>query len=297
MQTHIPTLRQLRYLVALAEHRHFGRAAESCFATQSTLSAGLQELESLLGVSLVERTKRKVLITPLGEEVVARARLLLRGAEDMADLARAHQQPLGGLLRLGVIPTIAPFLLPKALPALRQHHPRLKLVLREDLTARLLDRLGNCELDAAVLALPYEAPEMEMEALATDPFVLCCPPGHALAARAEISGADLAGDELLLLEEGHCLRDHALAACSLPGPKRGEGILGTSLGTLVQMVASGMGVTLLPRMAVECGILAGTDLVTRPLVGGGARLLGLAWRKSSARADEFRLLGRALFGG
>lgn len=296
MQAHLPTLRQLRYLVALAEHRHFGRAADACFATQSTLSAGLQELESLLGVTLVERTKRKVLMTPLGDEVAARARELLRGAEDITDLARAHGRPLTGSLRLGVIPTIAPFLLPRALPGLRHLYPELKLALREDLTARLLERLVNGDLDAAVLALPYEAAEVEMEALFTDPFVLACPPGHPLAALDTVGGGDLAGADLLLLEEGHCLRDHALAACSLPAPRRGEGILGTSLGTLVQMVASGMGVTLLPRLAVEAGILIGTDLVTRPLSGGGSRLLGLAWRKSSARKDEFRLLGKALFG-
>lgn len=296
MSSYLPTLRQLRYLVALDEHRHFGRAAESCLATQSTLSAGLQELENLLGVTLVERTKRKVLMTPLGEEVAARGRELLRGAEDIADLARSHGRPLCGRLRLGVIPTIAPFLLPRALPGLRRLYPELKLILREDLTARLLERLAAGDLDAAVLALPYDAPEMEMEALYTDPFVLACPPGHPLAALDSVGGADLAGADLLLLEEGHCLRDHALAACSLPAPRRGEGMLGTSLGTLVQMVASGMGVTLLPRLAVEAGILTGTDLVTRPLAGGGARLLGLAWRKSSARKDEFRLLGKALFG-
>jgi LysR family transcriptional regulator, hydrogen peroxide-inducible genes activator len=296
MSTHLPTLRQLRYLVAVEEYRHFGRAAESCLATQSTLSAGLQELESLLGVTLVERTKRKVLMTPLGEEVAARARDLLRGAEDIADLARAHGAPLSGRLRLGVIPTIAPFLLPRVLPNLRRDYPDLRLALREDLTARLLERLANGELDVAILALPYDAPDMEMEALFTDPFVLACPPGHPLAAKERVTGADLAEADLLLLEEGHCLRDHALAACSLPAPRRGDGMLGTSLGTLVQMVATGMGVTLLPRLAVEAGILMGTDLVTRPVAGGGARLLGLAWRKSSARKDEFRLLGEVLFG-
>ncbi|RAU23137.1 LysR family transcriptional regulator [Paramagnetospirillum kuznetsovii] len=295
MQTHLPTLRQLRYLVALAEHRHFGRAAEACLATQSTLSAGLQELESLLGAVLVERTKRKVLMTPLGEAVVQRAREVLRGAEDIADMVRAAGKPLCGQMRLGVIPTIAPFLLPQALPVLRLAYPDLKLVLREDLTARLLDRLSRGELDVALLALPYDAPELETVVLAQDPFVLACPPDHPLASRTEISGPDLAQAHLLLLEEGHCLREHALAACSLPGPVRGEDVMGTSLGTLVQMVASGLGVTLLPRMAVECGILRGTDLVTRPVAGNGARLIGLAWRKSSARGKEFTLLGKALF--
>ena len=295
MHPHLPTLRQLRYLVALAEHRHFGHAAEVCFATQSTLSAGLQELETLLGATLVERTKRKVLMTPLGEAVAARAREVLQGAEDITDLVRASGKPLCGPLRLGVIPTIAPFLLPRVLPALRQAYPDLRLILREDLTARLLERLASAELDAALLALPYDAPEMEMESLAEDGFVLACPPDHVLAAKERITGDDLAETELLLLEDGHCLRDHALAACSLAAPKGREDLLGTSLGTLVQMAASGLGVTLLPELAVEGGILRGTDLVTRPLAHGGTRSLGLAWRRSSARKDEFRLLGRALF--
>lgn len=294
MQTHLPTLRQLRYLVALAEHHHFGRAAEACSATQSTLSAGLQELESLLGASLVERTKRKVLMTPLGDAIVARARAVLRGAEDITDMARAACKPLSGLIRLGVIPTIAPFLLPKAMPGLRQAYPDLKLVLREDLTARLLERLSRGELDVALLALPYDAPEMETLILADDPFVLACPPDHPLAGLVRITGADLAQARLLLLEEGHCLREHALAACALPPPVRGEDVLGTSLGTLVQMVASGLGVTLLPQMAITAGILRGTDLITRPLAGAGSRQLGLVWRKSSARSDEFTLLGKAL---
>jgi LysR family hydrogen peroxide-inducible transcriptional activator len=295
MQPHLPTLRQLRYLVALAEHRHFGHAAEACFATQSTLSAGLQELESLLGATLVERTKRKVLMTPLGEAVAARAREVLQGAEDITDLVRASGRPLSGPLRLGVIPTIAPFLLPRVLPGLRLAYPDLRLILREDLTARLLERLANGELDAALLALPYDAPDFEMESLAEDGFVLACPPVHPLAARQSIASADLAGTELLLLEDGHCLRDHALAACALAAPAGREDLLGTSLGTLVQMAASGLGVTLLPQMAVEGGILRGTDLITRPLANGGTRSLGLAWRRSSARKAEFRLLGRALF--
>lgn len=287
----LPTLRQLRYLVALAEHRHFGRAAETCLATQSTLSAGLQELENLLGVTLVERTKRKVMVTPLGEEVVARAREVLRGAEEIADLAAASGEPLSGPLRLGVIPTIAPYLLPGVLPALRRAHPGLRLYLREDQTARLLERLVAGDLDLALLALPYPAGDLETMVVGDDPFVLACPPDHPLAARQSITGEDLAGDDLLLLEEGHCLREHALAACHLPGPARGEGVLATSLATLVQMVANGLGVTLIPDMAVKGGVLAGADLVTRPLTDGSGRIIGLAWRRSSPRKAEFRLLG------
>lgn len=290
----LPTLRQLRYLVALAEHRHFGRAAEACLATQSTLSAGLQELENLLGVMLVERTKRKVMLTPLGEEVVARAREVLRGAEDIADLAASAAEPLSGPLRLGVIPTIGPFLLPRVLPGLRAAHPKLRLYLREDLTARLLDRLGAGDLDLVLIALPYHAPDIETLEVAQDPFELACPPDHPLAAKAELTSADLVGADLLLLEEGHCLRDHALAACHLPGPSRGEGVLGTSLATLVQMVANGLGVTLLPKMAVESGILAGTDLITRPIPDAGSRGIGLAWRPSSPRKADFRALAEML---
>ncbi|MGE5503839.1 MAG: LysR substrate-binding domain-containing protein [Actinomycetota bacterium] len=289
----LPTLRQLRYLVALDEHRHFGRAAEACLATQSTLSAGLQELETLLGVPLFERTKRRVMPTPLGAEIVTRAREVLRGAEEIAELAHAARQPLSGPLRLGVIPTIGPFLLPRVLPALRAAYPSLRLYLREDLTARLMERLANGDLDAVLIALPYAA-EVETVALFDDPFLLACPPGHPLAAKAAVASADLAGADLLLLEEGHCLRDHALSACRLPAPSRGEGVLATSLATLVQMAANGLGITLLPKMAVDAGILAGTDLVVRNLNDAPARTIGLAWRPSSPRKDEFRVLGKAL---
>ncbi|HLO77877.1 MAG TPA: LysR substrate-binding domain-containing protein [Magnetospirillum sp.] len=292
----LPTLRQLRYLVALAEHRHFGRAAEACLATQSTLSAGLQELENLLGVVLVERTKRKVMLTPIGEEVVVRAHVVLRGAEEIADLAASASEPLSGPLRLGVIPTIGPYVLPRVLPRLRADYPGLRLYLREDLTARLLERLGVGDLDAVLIALPYNAPDIETLEVAEDPFVLACPADHPLAAKNNLCSADLRGAELLLLEEGHCLRDHALAACHLPGPARGEGVLGTSLATLVQMVANGLGVTLLPKMAVECGVLAGTDLVTRAIADAGSRGIGLAWRPSSPRKADFRALAQALRG-
>ncbi|MBR9973100.1 hydrogen peroxide-inducible genes activator [Magnetospirillum sulfuroxidans] len=293
----LPTLRQLRYLTALAEHLHFGRAAEACLATQSTLSAGLQELETILGVTLVERTKRKVMLTPLGEDVVVRARVVLRGAEDIADLAAASTEALSGPLRLGVIPTIAPYLLPQVLPHLRQVHPNLRLYLREDLTARLLERLATGDLDAALIALPWVSGEIETVHIADDAFVLACPPGHALAARPNLRAADLIGQDLLLLEEGHCLRDHALSACHLPGPAKGEGVLGTSLATLVQMVANGLGITLLPEMAVKSGVLAGTEVVTRPLMDAGSRGIGLAWRPSSPRKAEFRLLAEALKAG
>ncbi|MDR3437116.1 LysR substrate-binding domain-containing protein [Telmatospirillum sp.] len=296
----IPTLRQLRYLVALDDHHHFGHAADACAATQSTLSAGLQELEAILGANLVERTKRKVLITPLGQEVVARARSLLRGAEDLVDLVRSASEPLSGEIRLGVIPTIGPYLLPQILPALRAAHPNLRLYLREDLSARLLDLLGTGELDLVLLALPYRADEFESHALFDDPFLLAFPPGYALGEGEHVRSSDIPIEDLLLLEEGHCLRDHALAACHLAAPfgklrGRQDRLLATSLATLVQMVAGGLGVTLLPRLALDGGVLAGTGLLVRSLgADAPARSIGLTWRSASPRQAEFRLLGEEI---
>jgi LysR family hydrogen peroxide-inducible transcriptional activator len=288
----LPTLRQLRYLDALAEHRHFSRAAEACFVTQSTLSAGLQELESVLGVMLVERTKRSVLLTPLGQEVARKGAELLRGAEDIVDLVQAAAaEPLAGALTLGLIPTIAPYLLPGLLPPLRLAFPRLKLFLREDLTARLLAALAEGRIDAALLALPTETEAVDWAVIGDDPFFLACLPDHPLAAKAEIDPEDLASAELLLLEEGHCLREHALAACRLPSAPGGESMRGTSLHTVVQMCASGLGVTLLPKLAVDAGAVQGTGLVVRPLAGDAPpRVLALAWRRSSPRGEEFRQL-------
>jgi len=287
----LPTLRQLRYLSALAEHRHFGRAAEACLVTQSTLSAGLQELEQILGSTLVERTKRWVMLTPLGAEVERRGARLLREAEDMVEMVQAASEPLSGTLRLGVIPTIAPYLLPRLLPPLRLAHPKLKLYLREDLSARLLDSLNSGQIDAALLALPYDADGVELAVIGDDPFLLACLPEHPLAAKADLCGDDLASAELLLLEEGHCLREHALAACHLPSSRSGESVRGTSLHTVVQMAASGLGVTLLPKLAVDAGAADGTGLVLRPLGSDApARRLALMWRKSSPRGQEFQQL-------
>ena len=291
----LPTLRQWRYLVTLAESRHFGRAAEACFVTQSTLSAGIQELESQLGAALVDRTKRKVVLTPLGEELTGRARELLADAEDMVLLARAAAAPLSGPLRLGVIPTISPFLLPRVLPALRKRFPDLRLFLREDLTARLVDQLQAGKLDLLLLALPYEGSGLDTLTLFDDDFLVASRSDHPLAKRAGVKLADLAEAPLLLLEDGHCLRDHALAACRLPPSPRRDGFAATSLHTLVQMVDNGLGVTLLPKLALDAGILRGTDVVARPLLGEtAARHIGLAWRRGTQRAKEFTLFGEAL---
>ena len=292
-----PSLRQWQYLVSLAENRHFGRAAEACFVTQSTLSAGIQELETQLGAALVDRTKRKVVLTPLGEDRAGRARELIGQAEDMVLAARAASVPLSGPLRLGVIPTISPFLLPRVLPSLRKRFPDLRLFLREDLTARLVEQLQAGKLDLLLIALPYDGGALDTMTLFDDDFLVACREDHQLARRNSVRLDELSDAPLLLLEDGHCLRDHALAACRLPPSPRRDGFAATSLHTLVQMVDSGLGVTLLPRLALDAGILRGTDVTTRPLhdgAGDASRHIGLAWRRGTQRAKEFSLFGEAL---
>ncbi|WP_160123526.1 hydrogen peroxide-inducible genes activator [Rhodovarius lipocyclicus] len=291
----IPTLRQLRYLVAVVERCHFGQAAEDCLVSQSTLSAGIQELEDLLGAPLLERTKRTVVPTPLGRDIAARAQALLKDVEDLVDLAQVAQNPMAGPVRLGVIPTIGPFLVPRLMPALRQAFPDLKLYLREDQTARLLALLDQGELDAAIMALPYPTGALETAEIVRDRFSVVCPPGHRLCSLPKARPADMAIEDLLLLEDGHCLREHALSACSLEGARRNTGFGGTSLHTLVQMVANGLGVTLLPQLAIDAGILRGLDLKVVPLAGDSpARSIGLVWRRSSGRKETFRRLAATL---
>lgn len=292
-----PTLRQLRYLVAVVDRCHFGHAAEACLVSQSTLSAAIQELEDLLGAPLLERTKRTVVPTPLGRDIAERARNLLKAAEDLVDVAAVARDPMSGPLHLGVIPTIGPFLIPKVAPKLRTEFPRLKLYLREDQTARLLAQLNAGEMDAAILALPYPMEDTEFLEIGEDRFWVVCPPNHRLCHAATAHPADMALEDLLLLEDGHCLRDHALAACSLEGARRNIAFQGTSLHTLVQMVADGLGVTLVPQMALDAGILRGLDLPAVPLAGDApSRRIGLVWRRTSARKETFRRLAAVLRG-
>jgi LysR family hydrogen peroxide-inducible transcriptional activator len=291
----LPTLRQLRYLVAVVERCHFGHAADDCLVSQSTLSAGIQELEDLLGAQLLERSRRVVSPTPLGREIARKAKALLGAAEDLVDTARAAQAPMSGALHLGVIPTIGPFLLPAAMPVLRAQFPALKLYLREDQTLRLLERLDSGELDAAILALPFPLDGFETQEIGADRFWVVCPSDHRLGSLASVDPSELAFEDLLLLEDGHCLRNHALAACSLEGARRNAGYQGTSLHTLVQMVANGLGLTLVPQMALRAGILRGLDVSVRPLDGAAPyRRIGLVWRKTSGRKETFRRLSGAL---
>lgn len=291
----LPTLRQLRHLVALAEHRHFGRAAQATFVTQSAFSSSIKELETILGAPLVDRTHRSVVLTPLGGEVVERARRLLADAESIAQLGQAAREPLGGVLRLGVIPTVSPFLLPRILPALRRAHPRLKLYLTEDLTDRLVAGLHAGRLDVLIVALPCDCGDAETLTLWRDRFSLAVRADEPLARAKRLKPEQLAPDRLLLLQDGHCLREQALSACRLSDPQVAEAYRGTSLPTLVQMVDNGLGITLVPQLALDAGILRGTKVVARPLAGDHAwRDIGLAWRKGTARRPEFELLGATL---
>ncbi|HST36444.1 MAG TPA: hydrogen peroxide-inducible genes activator [Allosphingosinicella sp.] len=295
MNVHLPTLKQLQYLVALKTHGHFGRAAEACFVTQSTLSAGIKELENLIGVTLVERTRRVVRFTPLGTRVAEKAQRILRETEDLADMVRASGKPLAGELRMGVIPTIAPFLLPTMLPRLRAQWPDLKLYLREETSQQACDALRRGQLDCVLLALPYACGEVDRAVLFEDRFMVAFPPGAAEALPERVAAEAIDESKLLLLEDGHCLKDHVLSACNRPEIRAGAAILGTSLHTLVQMVDNGLGTTLIPQMAVEAGILEGTNVVARPLdADHPARRIALVWRKASPREKEFRLLAEAL---
>lgn len=290
----LPSLKQLHYLVALAEHRNFTRAAEACFVTQSTLSAGLQELETQLGTLLVERDRRKVLLTDAGREVVRRARAILAEARDLVDSADAAQ-PMSGLLRLGVIPTIAPFLLPRILPELRQRYPQLRLGLREDVTEALLQRLGDGRLDFVLMALPYETGTLRVEPLFEDVLWLVAGHDEALIRRRRLQLTPEITDRLLLLEEGHCLRDHALLACGSLAPQVAKEHETTSLLTLIGMVDYGLGVALIPEMALASGLADSPRLQVRELAPPAPRrTIALVTRNSSVRHAEMSALAQAV---
>src|SRR3954466_1471932 len=294
MSTYLPTLKQLQYLVALREQGHFGKAADACYVTQSTLSAGLRELETLLGVTLVERTRRVVRFTALGEKIADKAVRVLRQADELAELARAEGQPLHGELRMGVIPTIAPFLLPAMLPRLRREWSSLRLYLREEPSQAACEALHRGQLDCVLLALPYGCGDVDSASLFDDPLFVAFPRGEAPSGSVvDVSTID--ESRLLLLEDGHCLKDHALSACNRPDLRAHAAMMGTSLHTLVQMVDNGLGLTFIPAMAIEAGILDGTAVDARPLRSNhGFRRIALIWRRSSPREHEFQLLADAL---
>jgi LysR family hydrogen peroxide-inducible transcriptional activator len=294
--TGLPSPQQLRYLVALAEHGHFGRAAAACAVTQSTLSSGILALERQLDAPLLERTGgKRPIFTPLGRDLVPRARAALATLAALMETVGAAREPLTGSLRLGVLPTIAPFLLPRVMPGLRAAHPRLRLWLREDPLEPLRDGLETGRLDLLLVSLPADCGDAQTLPLGADPLLFACVPGHRLDAPGPLPPAELAGERLLLLEDGHCLRDQVLAACGLPAAPLSEEFAASSLHALVQMVAGGLGVTLLPQVAVA-RLTEGAAVALRPLAGGAARRIGLAWRSRSPRADEFRALAPLIAG-
>ena len=286
------TLQDLRYVIALAEHGHFGRAAAACNIAQSTLSIQIKNLELQLGVTLFERTKKSVSVTAIGTEIVGHARQVLAEVDAILSVGHQTSGPLTGDFSLGVIPTLGPYILPWLVPALKVQYPALRLILREDLTAPLLERLGSHRLDAALVALPVPDERLETLALFDEPFWFAEPKGERPASSKVMTEAELRGRPLLLLTEGHCLRDQALAICGTADREADSDFRATSLETILQMVATGLGSTLLPAMA--CGEARARSFSTRKLEDGVGRRIGLAWRRSHPRQRDIHLLSRTL---
>ena len=290
-----PTLRQLEYFSALAERLNFRKAAEACFVSQPTLSAQIAGLEAVLGVQLFERDRRGVRLTAAGEALLPGAREALSACDRLGQLARSFGAPLTGPLRVGAIPTVGPYLLPKVLPAVAEAFPNLQVYLREDMTGRLLEQLEAGKLDLLLLAIDLDLGSVETLPLFSDPFVLAVPARDELAGAEVAQVSDLDGRDILLLDEGHCLRDQALPFCTAAGADEMSGFRASSLGTITQMVAAGLGVTLLPELAVEREAAAVPGLRTVPFgADGPSRQIGLAWRSSSPREAEYRTLAETL---
>ncbi len=288
---YLPTIKQLRYLIALDKHLHFGKAAEACFVSQSAFSVAIRELESTLGVQLVDRTNKRVTITSTGQEIVVQARLVLRDTEALMELARVNNEPLSGKLKLGVIPTISPFLLPKILPKLRSHFPHLQLFLQEDTTLRVYDKLMSGELDLIIIALPFELRHVEKMTLFKDPFLLAYKKGSKFIETQKVTADHMQSESILLLEDGHCLRGHALSACKIRNLNKVSQFSASSLLTLIEMVEADLGVTYLPEMAKDSPMLKNTNIRTQAMPKNSHREIGLIWRKGSGRKDEFIMLG------
>lgn len=279
-------LKDLRYLVAVADTRHFGQAAERCFVSQPTLSAQLKKLEDYLGVQLIERTPKRIALTPAGERVVERGRRIIEASEEIVAVARGFRDPLAGQLRLAMIPTVGPYLLPIVAPKLRKALPRLELMLYEYQTSAMLEKLRMGEIDMGILALPVDLDGLDSQLLYEEAFMVAAPAQHELAQRARVRIDDLKGETLLLLEDGHCLRDQALEVCSRVDVHEKQNFRATSLETLRQMVASGVGITLLPELATRGAYGAARGVAIRPFTRPvPSRSIGAVWRKTTARAE------------
>lgn len=290
----LPTIKQLRYLVAVDETRHFGRAADLCYVTQSALSTGIKELESLLGVQLIDRTNKQVTTTRLGKQVATQARLSLQDIESIVELAANDSQSLSGSIRVGVIPTIAPFMLPQVLPLVRARYPDLYVYLKEDITENLHKQLMDGELDLLLLAFPYDLSGVETRLLFRDRFVLAHQNKTKLIDPKKVSLNSLNRESLMLLEDGHCMRNHAMQGCNIKRRDNVSRFSASSLFTLIQMVECDLGVTLLPEMAVDSSLLKCTKVITQPLKGDNFREIGLAWRRGSARSGDYNELGELI---
>ncbi len=290
----LPTIKQLQYFIALEKHQHFGNAAKQCFVSQSAFSTAIKELELHLGIQLVDRTNKSVTITQTGRDIANQARLCIKEVEYLTEIAHSHQQPLTGKLSLGIIPTIAPFLLPELLPALRLKYPNLCLYLREETTQAIHQYLLSGELDLILIALPYTLSNVEVMPLFKDNFLLACNKNTKLLQPQQYDINTLSAESILLLEDGHCLRDHALSACKIKNQEAVSRFSASSLLTLIGMVDSDIGITYLTAMSQHSTLLKNTNVVTYPLDSHSFREIGLGWRKGSARADEFRLLGQLI---
>jgi LysR family hydrogen peroxide-inducible transcriptional activator len=289
------TLQELKYLVALADHGHFGRAAEACFITQSTLSTQIKKLEEFLGVTLFDRSLKRVTPTPTGREILAAARNIVEESERIRELAKHAQDPMARTIHLGVIPTLGPYYLPHALTLAHKKHPGLRLLLREEMTPQILEHLNDGKLDAGLLALPVSDDSLRVEALFYEPFFAALPAGHALAEKRELKVADIMAEKLLLLDEGHCLREQALDVCGT-GSRGREEVRATSLETLRQMVGMGLGMTLLPALAVDAGPRSSKKTIEiRPFKSPPpGRTIGLAWRRRAPFPETFERLAATL---
>jgi LysR family hydrogen peroxide-inducible transcriptional activator len=286
-------LKDLRYLVALADTRHFGRAAERSFVSQPTLSAQLKKLEEYLGVQLIERAPKRVALTAAGEEIVDRARRILEASDEIIELARGHRDPLAGRLRLALLPTIGPYLLPNVAAKLRKQLPRLELMLYEYQTDTMLEKLHSGEIDVGILALPVAMDGLDSHVLYKEPFTVAMPSHHRLAGRGSIKVEDLSHETLLLLEDGHCLRDQALEVCSGTDVHEKQDFRATSIETLRQMVAAGVGITLLPELAGRGAYGNARGVAIRPFAKPvPTRTIGAVWRKSTARREAILALAK-----
>ncbi len=286
-----PTVKQLQYFLALVKTGHFGQAADYCFVSQSALSSAIAEFEQILGAQLVDRTNRQVTITAIGQRIAVQARLCLQDLDSLVELAQGLRDPLAGELRLGIIPTIAPFILPQVLPKLRRKYPELDLYLSEGQTNRIYRQLMDGELDVILLALPWEMRGVDTVDLFRDRFCLAYRDGTDRVDPDNYRISRLDADSILLLEDGHCLRDHALAACKIRNTQKIQSFAASSLLTLVEMVDSDLGITFLPEMSRGTSLLRNTRVRLADLDDESYRTIGLAWRKGSRRADEFRMLG------